>query len=441
MKSFIIIGGGASGVLVAAQLLRSSDSVQVRIFESSGSIGTGIAYSTENPHHLLNVRASNMTAFPDEPDHFVNWLRKQNQPPANKEWLPQSFAPRCMYRAYLQGLLAPYLAECPARINIETSEVVDITSIQGKPQVTGANGETYSADALIIATGNETAIRSSTEHVTEYWSSTGYFDFTGDEPVAILGTGLSMIDSVISLLDKGFKGQVFAFSRRGLLPASHKESKTFSINREDLPMQGGVVGFLKFIRRIMRKNDDWRSVIDGLRPHTQYIWACLSPSQKDSFLRHLRPWWDVHRHRMAPEIFNRIAAARRSGQLQVIAAHLVSVRKEKPGIRVAYRKRRHNTAEEVSVGTIIDCRGGNRRFSTTRNPALISLMERGLARPDNCDLGLDVTEHLEIIDRQGKISRQLFAIGPITKGVFWEVTAVPDIRDQAQNIAVNLLNS
>lgn len=426
-------------MLVAAQLLKKSDSARVRIFESSAKLGQGIAYSTQNPRHLLNVRASNMSAFPDKPDDFVNWLRKQNHQTENEDLLSQSFAPRCMYRTYLQDLLAPYLAETPARIVVETSEAVDVDIVQGLPQVTSATGQTYSADALIIATGNETAIRSSTEHVTEYWSSNGYCDLVGDEPVAIFGTGLSMVDSVISLLDKGYKGEIYAISRRGLLPASHKDSKSVSINREDLPMQDGVVGLLKFIRKMMRKHNDWRSVIDGLRPHTQYIWGGLNPSQKESFLRHLRPWWDVHRHRMAPEIFERIAAARRSGQLQIIAAHLVSVRKEKTNIRIAYRKRRHDAVEEISVGNIIDCRGGNSRFSTTRNPALISLMERGLAKPDIYDLGLDVTDHLEILDRHGNITERIFAIGPITKGLFWEVTAVPDIRNQAQAITVNLL--
>src|SRR5690606_19182523 len=277
------------------------------------------------PRHVLNVRASNMSAFPDRPDDFVDWLRKQNQPTENKEWLPQSFAPRCMYRTYLQNLLAPYLAECPARIVVETSEAVDIDFIQGKPQVTSATGQIYSADALIIATGNETAIRTSTEHVTEYWSSNGYFDLADDEPVAIFGTGLSMVDSVISLLDKGFTGKIYAISRRGLLPASHKTSHPVEINRDPLPRLDGAIVLLKFLRNMMRKHDDWRSVIDGLRPHTQHIWAGLSPSQKASFLRHFRPWWDVHRHRMAPEIFDRIAAARHSGQLQLLSAQLIAV--------------------------------------------------------------------------------------------------------------------
>lgn len=427
-------------MLIAAQLLRKSDSAQVRIFESSGELGQGIAYSTENPRHLLNVRASNMSAFPDKPDDFVDWLRKQNQPTENEAWLPQSFAPRCMYRTYLQNLLAPYLTECPARIVVETSEAVDIDFIQGKPQVTSATGQIYSADALIIATGNETAIRTSTEHVTEYWSSNGYFDLADDEPVAIFGTGLSMVDSVISLLDSGFTGKIYAISRRGLLPASHKTSHSVEINRDALPMHDGAIGLLKFLRNMMRKHDDWRSVIDGLRPHTQHIWAGLSPSQRASFLRHLRPWWDVHRHRMAPEIFDRIAAARHSGQLQLLAAQLISVRKEKTNIRITYRKRRHNNPEEISVGNIIDCRGGNPRFSTTRNPALISLMERGLARPDSCDLGLDVTDRLEIVDQHGNVAGKVFALGPITKGVFWEVTAIPDIRNQAEKIAVTLLD-
>jgi len=443
LKSIIIIGGGASGVLMAAQLLGQASDTSVRIFERSGDIGTGIAYSTQNPNHLLNVRASNMSAFPDKPDHFLNWLTTNTETLSISEWQPQSFAPRAFYRLYLQNLLQPYLTSEQQRLFIESSEVSDVAIESGRPQVTSSSGERFPADAVIIATGNEAAIATSGNHVTEYWSSNGYFDIPSNDPVAILGTGLSMVDSVISLLDSGHKGEIHAISRRGLLPARHAPADAMLIDAEQLPVADGLPALLRDVRHMIdqRENEgkSWRDVIDGLRPHTKNIWSRLPIRQRQSFLRHLRPWWDVHRHRMAPVIADRIEAARQSGQLKIIAAHLVSVKNQAEHISILYRQRRGLAIEQLDAATIIDCRGGSSRFSTTRNSALISLMENGLAKPDALDLGLDVTADLQVLNARGEPSGPIFAIGPVTKGIYWEVTAVPDIRVQADRLTKVLL--
>lgn len=426
-------------MLMAAQLLGQSSDTTVQIFESTGKIGAGIAYSTQNPNHLLNVRAGNMSAFPNKPEDFLDWLRTNSRDVGEQGWQAQSFAPRGLYRHYLNALLAPYLDMNPPRVFIEAMQAVDIALIEGKPQVTSMSGEKFSAEALIIATGNETAIAASGEHVAEYWSSNGYFGIPADKPVAIFGTGLSMIDSVISLLDKGHRAEIHAISRRGLLPARHISAQPLSIAEKDLPIANGLPALARHIRALVGSSGDWRSIIDGLHPHMQHIWANLLPAEKQSFLQHLRPWWDVHRHRMAPATADRIEGARASGQLRITAAHLVAVHNKDRQVMVRYRKRRERTVEEIDVATIIDCRGGNPRFSTTRNPALISLMENGLARPDVTDLGLDISSDLQILDARGKTAGSLFALGPVTKGAFWEVTAIPDIRVQAQRLAQILL--
>lgn len=443
MKSFIIIGAGASGIILAVQLLRRSPESVVRIFERSDQLGAGIAYATENPSHLLNVRASNMSAFPDQPDHFVNWLQSSDIAGASYSWEPHSFAPRKLYRFYLEHLITPYLSEKDTRLTVEKTGVVDVALKDGRPTVTAETGEKFIADAVIVATGNEAAIAKSGNHVTEYWSSNGYFDVPTDAPVAIFGTGLSMIDSVLSLLDNGHHAEIYAISRRGLLPASHAPAQAFPIGADDLPVSLGLSKFMQRVRAMMveaeKSGSGWRGVMDGLRPHTQHIWAGLPMSQRRSFLRHLRPWWDVHRHRMAPAVAERIQSAVNSGQLKVAAGHLVSVRDEGQGIAISYRTRHSRQIEKLHVSTVIDCRGGNPRFSTTRNAALIGLMEHGLARPDTLDLGFDVTRDLQVLNARGEPSGPFFAIGPVTKGAFWEVTAVPDIRVQAERLSVVLL--
>ncbi|MFQ0814056.1 hydroxyacylglutathione hydrolase [Brucella anthropi] len=443
MKSFIIIGAGASGIIVAVQLLRRAPESTVRLFERSQRLGAGIAYATENPGHLLNVRASNMSAFPDQPDHFLNWLRSSTVSAPGDQWEPHSFAPRKFYRAYLEHLIAPYMCADAPRLAVERTGIVDVMLDKGRPAVITGTGETVVADAVILATGNEAAIAKSGKLVTEYWSSNGYFDVPADAPVAIFGTGLSMVDSVLSLLDRGHRARIYAISRRGLLPARHVPAQTFPIGADDLPVSLGLSKLVRRVRAMMaeaeRTGSGWRGVMDGLRPHTQHIWAGLPISQRRGFLRHLRPWWDVHRHRMAPAVADRIEAAVNSGQLEIAAGHLVSVRDEGDGIEVVYRPRHMDKQERLRVATVIDCRGGNPRFSTTRNAALIGLMERGLARPDALDLGFDVTHDLQLLNARGEPSGPFFALGPVTKGAFWEVTAVPDIRVQAESLSTMLL--
>ncbi len=443
LKSFIIVGGGASGVLIAAQLLKRSSETNIRIFERSGNIGAGIAYSTQNPNHLLNVRASNMSAFADEPDHFLNWLQSRSGVNKNQKWDAHSFAPRCVYHLYLNDLLKPYLEADTPRILIENAEVSDIAYEGRQPHVETVDGRSFLADATIIATGNEASIATSGRFVTEYWSSNGYFNIPSENSVAIFGTGLSMVDSVISLLDRGHTGEIHAISRRGLVPAAHAPSDPFSIEAGSLPIADGLPALIRIVRKMIShceaEGKNWRSVMDALRPHTKNIWKRLPIRQRQSFLRHLRPWWDVHRHRMAPAIAQRIEAAQQSGQLTITAAHLLSVKNRGQQIAVRYRERHATKDTELDVQSIIDCRGGSTRFSTTRNSALISLMENGLGKPDALDLGLDVTADLQLLNARGEPSGPIFAIGPVTKGIFWEVTAVPDIRAQVAQLAETLL--
>ncbi|WP_280992818.1 FAD/NAD(P)-binding protein [Ochrobactrum sp. 19YEA23] len=446
MKSFVIIGGGASGVILAAQLLERSRDTMVRIFERSGQIGRGIAYSTENPSHLLNVRANNMSAFPSSPDHFLNWLQARQiaaSAPIANEWQPQSFAPRRLYRDYLNELVEDYRTGASARLVVDPREVVDVRLEGGRPAVVADSGEVVSADAVIVASGNETAIAVSGANVAEYWSSKGYFDIPADVPVAIFGTGLSMVDSVLSLLDRGHRGPIHAISRRGLVPARHVPVEPFKVDTDSLFVASGIVGLLRRVRSLMQEAEssgsNWRAVMDALRPHTQHIWTRLPVAQRESFLRHLRPWWDTHRHRMAPAVADRIDAARASGQLEIAAGRLLSVQENEGDMTIRYRERHTGLFHKLKIATIIDCRGGNARFSTTRNPALLGLMEHGLGKPDALDLGLDVTRDFQLINARGEPSGSFFAIGPVTKGVFWESTAVPDIRVQVAKLVDALL--
>ncbi len=438
MKSFIIIGAGASGIILAAQLLRRSPESTARIFERSGRLGAGIAYATENPSHLLNVRASNMSAFPDQPDHFLNWLQESGD-----RWEPHSFAPRKVYRAYLEHLVEPYLSAGSSRLTIERTGVVDVALKAGRPAVVTETGETFAADAVILATGNEAAIAKSGGQIAEYWASNGYFDVPTDAPVAIFGTGLSMIDSVLSLLDNGHRAEIYAVSRRGLLPARHAPAQFFPrrsrrpsglarafqahATRAHHDGGSGKIGF-RLARRDGRSAAAYTACLGGVADLTASQFPPASapmvgcPSSPHGSCR-------GGSHRICHEA----RTTQNHGRSSRFSA------RRRGGMEIRYRPRRSEKIEKQHVATVIDCRGGNPRFSTTRNAALIGLMEHGLARPDVLDLGLDVTRDLQLLNARGEPSGPFFAIGPVTKGAFWEVTAVPDIRVQAERLSAILL--
>jgi uncharacterized NAD(P)/FAD-binding protein YdhS len=193
------------------------------------------------------------------------------------------------------------------------------------------------------------------------------------------------------------------------------------------------------IDRAERGGRGWRSVIDGLRPHTQRLWREMSLVERKRFLRHLRPWWDVHRHRAAPQVMARINAARERGQLQIIAGKVVTSEVGEGGVSVAVKPRgRMDTAEFHGV-RLIDCTGLNGDCAKADQPLLNQLLQVGLIRPDALLLGIDIAGDGALIDRQGKAASDMFAIGPITRGAFWEIIAVPDLRVACEAMAERLL--
>jgi uncharacterized NAD(P)/FAD-binding protein YdhS len=188
----------------------------------------------------------------------------------------------------------------------------------------------------------------------------------------------------------------------------------------------------------MRRGGDWRSVIDGLRPHTQAIWRAMPSESRKRFLEHARPWWDIHRHRMAPEVEAKIRALPESGQLQVVSGHLVEVSLKRNGASVRIRPRGSDATSQFDVSRIISCRGMTSDPRKSANPIVAQLLAEGYARVDPLGIGLDVNDDCALFDASGRASNRVFAAGPMSQGAFWEVIAVPDIRLQAASLARRL---
>ena len=441
----IIIGGGASGVLLAYQLLQKQGSdFCVTLVERRPEIGRGLAYHTGNPDHLLNVRAANMSALPDDPDHFWRWLSARGPDRLCPD--PFCFVPRRVYGDYIASLVEPLLAGtcAPRNLTIVQAECTDVGESADGVTVMLADGRQLTGDIAILATGHDPAVlRLACQ--ADPWAPPSAAGIDKDATILILGTGLTSIDYVLTLLADGHRGPVIAMSRRGLMAKAHRRVDPLRIGEAEVPFGASASHLLHWFRQRVdahvAQGGDWRSVVDGIRPFTQRIWQELPLSSRRRFLEHARAWWDVHRHRMAPEVEMRITQALAEGRLTSLAAKVTGIEPNEGGAFVRYRRRGRPEIENLQVGTIVDCTGIVRDVGATHNPVIRSLFDQGLARPDRLRIGLDIGTDCALIGRDGVPSRRLFAIGPLTRAAFWEIIAIPDIRNQCAELATRFIGS
>jgi uncharacterized NAD(P)/FAD-binding protein YdhS len=439
----IVIGGGASGVLLAFQLLKTNPSdLRVTLIEKRPEIGRGLAYHAGNPEHLLNVRVTNMSALPDDPGHFWNWLCARPDGPLCPD--PYCFVPRQTYGDYLADLIAPLTSHDGSDgLTIVRGACAAIRENPSDIAVTLTDGTCITGTTAILATGHDAAAPLLAGHA-EPWASPADAGIDTNATVLILGTGLSMVDYVLSLLRHGHQGRIVAMSRRGLLPRAHRRVDPMRLAESEIPFGAEIGPLLRWFRRRIEmhiaEGGDWRGAIDAIRPFTQRLWHELPLSSRRRFLEHARAWWDVHRHRTAPEVETRIAEALATGRLTIIAGKLATVTPNPGGALVRYRRRGQVETSELQVGAIIDCTGIVRDPGASTNPAVRSLLDEGLARIDPLRIGIDVTRECAIVSRDGSPSRRLYAVGPLTRAAFWEIIAVPDIRQQCAELAARLGN-
>jgi uncharacterized NAD(P)/FAD-binding protein YdhS len=441
----IIIGGGASGVMLAYQLLHHPASdFRVTLIEMRPDIGRGLAYHTNNPEHRLNVCAADMSALPNQPDHFWKWLSARHADLLLSPD-PYCFVPRRIYGDYLAGLIEPIRADGneSRRLAVVQGECVEISEGKTSVAVALASSARYVGDIAILATGNETTVPKSA-YKTDPWRSPRSASVDRTATILILGTGLTMVDYVLSLLMNGHQGPILAMSRRGLMPQVHRRVDTVHLEEADIPFGASAYRLLRWLRQRTAAHvaggGDWRGMIDAIRPFTQRLWQELPLNSKRRFLEHARAWWDMHRHRMAPEIGVRIAEALAADRLRLMAGKVTSIEPNADGMLVRYRRRGQPEIVSIKAGAIVDCTGIVKDPRTSANPVVRSLFDQGLARADPLHISIETEMNCAIVDRDGSPSRRLFAVGPVTRATFWEIVAIPDIRNQCARLATRLIS-
>lgn len=424
----VIVGAGFSGTMVAANLARLGlDSLLV---DSKGRAGLGTAFSTEDPAHLLNIPADNMGAWPDSPGDFA----------ASQGIRGESYAERRHFGRYLRSILGQALDSGHARL-VEGRAVGAERDGKGW-KVRIDDGETLRAGALVLAIGNqppaaiEAAEPAGRRLIGDPWgeSARAAIDDAAARQldVLVLGSSLTMVDVALSLESAGHRARTLALSRRGKVPLGNGIDEPSAVEWDQLPPPR-IRAIAKWLRE-RSQSLGWRAAVDSLRPHSHRLWQSLPSDEKRRFLRFGRPWWDIHRHRIAPQVAAKLDELVASGRLEVVAGRLLEVRPTDDGVEVRFRRRGRDSPDSPRrFGYIFNCTGPLGDIGRTGDPLLRQLLDEGAVRPDELAIGLAVDERC----RPGPGER-LWALGALTKGRYWEMIAVPDIRHQAAMVAEDI---
>ena len=443
-----IVGGGFSGTMVAAQLARRG--VSSVLIEGNGRMGRGIAYATKEPAHVLNVRAEVMSAWPDDLEDFARVVEAEGGS-------AKDFSERRRFGRYLDAILSQAVGDGL----VEPVEAKAVSAVRdGDGWVVGLEDKrSIKAKALVLAIGNQepaamtvAADISPERFVNHPWGPEARAADErlagSDRPVLLLGTGLTAVDHILSLDANGHRGTITALSRRGQMPRGHIPYEPAPVEAGEVPM-GNVLALWRWLRRRTAQGS-WRAAVDAMRPHSSAIWQAFGPAEQRRFMRHARPWWDVHRHRIATEVAQRLKELVGSGQLEVVAGRVramrevlryepspgsgpgsVSTQDERIGVEVEIARRGSGRIEVRTFDTVVNCTGPLGAMARTGNSILRQMLDDRLIAVDGLGIGLDV-------DERNRAGEGVWAMGPMTKGKYWEIIAVPDIRGQAAAVAVDV---
>ena len=451
-RTIAVIGGGFCGTMTTAHLLAHASAARVPLHvvlvDRQATFAEGPAYRTADGRHLLNVPASNMSAWPDKPTDFFDWAHARDA-----RVTPTEFLPRRLYGEYVrtQFLEAAQRASAQVSAEVRRDDVSAVTRTQHHKWRLELSSGTLDADAVVLATGHRQPddplsrswSGSRTRLVEDPWASLALSAIRADESVLLMGTGLTAVDVLLTLSKQPRTAPVIAVSRRGLAPEAHADVKSAPLDPREwleplLSQPGGPTAYalVRGLRGAAEAAGDWRAVVDGLRPYTVRLWQSLSPVEASRFVRHARPMWEVRRHRMAPSIARTIEGLRASGTLRLSAGRLIAARADDTGVSVDVRPRGACELETHRVQWVVNCTGPGSGPNLV--PVVRSLVEGGHVEVDALGLGLRTGRDGRVLS-QGRLRDDLIVAGTLRKPELWESTAVPELRQQAKQAATAAL--
>ena len=430
-----VLGGGASGTVVAARLREKLEGGTIYIIEPNPRLGRGAAYGTDDVCHLLNVRAGNMSAKPEDPLHFVHWLQANRCRGESEDAVKVRFAPRRDYGEYLAELLTESASE--VQVVHVTSSAISLARLSTGTRVGLEDGASVEVDAVVLALGNRSpslpaalqCASSSPRLVVNPWAPEALSRIQPRDSVLMLGTGLTMVDAVLTLTTRGHKGAIYARSRRALLPHPHSPASPVTTEIEPTDHL-----FNQVINAVRAGGGNWRAVVDSLRPKTVALWQTLSWKDRSRFRARLQTYWDIHRHRMPESAWDTLCELQANGLLSIRRGRLLGL--TTIGDALGARFCLGGEEEILKVDWLINCTGPNVELREAKVPVLDSGVAEGLLEYDPIGLGL-------MVDDTGRTAPDalVWALGPLCRGCRLETTAMPEIRVQAVQVAQEVLKS
>ena len=456
-RTIAIVGAGYAGALTAVQVLRqcTTPGVHVVLLEREPPFARGLAYRSWDESQLLNVPAGNMSALAQEADHFAQYCRGVD--PALHAG---SFVSRRIYGDYLEDTLREAQGRAVATLEARRGDVRAVRPQAGGFDIELAGGTILRADRVVLAFGHfppgdplpgmREALGAA--YLPNPWDIAALDRCDHGRPIVLVGSGHTAIDVLLRLASRGDAQDILLLSRHGLLPHGHRPSPQAPHAMPLPPYVAQALAAPPSLRALVRAvraeaqarlgaGGDWRDVLNEMRPHLPAVWQRMDVPERRRFLERIVPFWDIHRHRLAPSVSLRLQRMLRAGQVRQLAARLVRWAPAKEGVRLELRERHTGTLRALEAGTVVNCTGPTYDLARVRAPLVEQLLAAGLLRPDPLRLGMEIDERYRVRDRRGASVPGLHYIGPMLKATFWEAIAVPELRGHAQRLAAQLLGT
>ncbi|CAI8724417.1 hypothetical protein D3C76_695210 [compost metagenome] len=456
----LIVGGGLSGAMLAAQLMRRPGRCRVLVIEPRAELGRGVAYSAVELGHTLNGNAARVSVDPDNADDFTQWLTEYIEaggwPESDQQQVPvgELFPPRGLFGLYARQRLAD--AQALGALNGSTvehvqAEVVDLQADADAVRLTLSDGRSLQGAFAVLATGMfpaactpQTRSCGLNAAALDPWDVAAMQRLDPQSTVMIIGSGLTMIDAVVSLDQAGHRGPIEVFSRHGLRPHVRRQPPAWV----DFLAQDQHIRTPRQLMRELRRHCrdaiaqgiDWQAPLNTVRPHIGRLWHQATDEQRRQFVRHVRPWWESHHHRSSPLSAELVERLYEEGRLRIHAASFEGLeRSTGDGVSIRLRRRGEAHTCVVSAGALINSSGIEYDWRRVARPLPRQLLARGLVRPGPLALGIAAEVDGAVLSAEGQPASRLFAMGPPLRGMWWESTAVSDVVSQAKALAGRLV--